>query len=147
MERLTSAEIAHLKEVFNLFDKNGDGFITSEELGTVMRSLGQNPTEVQLQNMISECDADKNNAIDFPEFLNLMTSKTNVTEKGLRDAFNMFDKDQDGFISAAELGQVMANLGQKLTDEDLNEMISQIDLDGDGKISYDEFVVKMMEGH
>ncbi|PKU71843.1 calmodulin-1-like [Dendrobium catenatum] len=147
MERLTSAEIAHLKEVFNLFDKNGDGFITSEELGTVMRSLGQNPTEVQLQNMISECDADKNNAIDFPEFLNLMTSKTNVTEKGLRDAFNMFDKDQDGFISAAELGQVMANLGQKLTDEELNEMISQIDLDGDGQISYDEFVVKMMEGH
>ncbi|PKU85196.1 65-kDa microtubule-associated protein 6 [Dendrobium catenatum] len=98
------------------------GFITSEKLGTIMRSLGQDPTEVQLQNLISEFDDDKNNAIDFPEFLNLMTSKTN-------------------------LGQVMANLGQKLTDEDLNEMISQIDLDGDGQVIFDEFVVKMMEGH
>ncbi|PKU71850.1 calmodulin-like [Dendrobium catenatum] len=146
MERLTSAEIAHLKEVFNLFDKNGDGFITSEELGTVMRSLGQNPTELQLKNTISEFDADKNNAIDFPEFLNLMTSKTKETEKELREAFNIFDKDQDGFISAAELRQVMANLGQKLSDEELNEMISQIDMDGDGQISYDEFVKRMMEG-
>ncbi|KAH0451847.1 hypothetical protein IEQ34_019146 [Dendrobium chrysotoxum] len=143
MERLTSAEIAHLKEVFNVFDKNGDGLITSEELGTVFRSLGQNPTEVQLQNMISEFDADKNGAIDFPEFFNLMTSKTKATEKELREAFKIFDKDEDGFISAAELRQVMTNLGQKLTDEELNEMIRESDMDGDGRISYDEFVMMM----
>lgn len=51
------------------------GNITTKELGTVMRSLGQNPTEAELQEMINEVDADGNGTIDFPEFLNLMARK------------------------------------------------------------------------
>ncbi|KAK2980572.1 hypothetical protein RJ640_003501 [Escallonia rubra] len=74
-EHLTEEQIAEFKEAFNLFDKDGDGSITTKELGTVMRSLGQNPTEVELQDMINEVDADQNGTIDFPEFLNLMSRK------------------------------------------------------------------------
>jgi calmodulin len=54
------------------------GTITTKELGTVMRSLGQNPTEAELQDMINEVDADGNGTIDFPEFLNLMQRKMQV---------------------------------------------------------------------
>ena len=50
--------ISEFKEAFSLFDKDGDGTITTKELGTVMRSLGQNPTEAELQDMINEVDAD-----------------------------------------------------------------------------------------
>ena len=50
--------ISEFKEAFSLFDKNGDGFISSKELGIVMRSLGQNPTEAELQDMINEVDYD-----------------------------------------------------------------------------------------
>lgn len=50
--------VAEFKEAFSLFDKDGDGTITTKELGTVMRSLGQNPTEAELQDMINEVDAD-----------------------------------------------------------------------------------------
>ena len=114
------------------FDKDGDGTITTKELGTVMRSLGQNPTEAELQDMINEVDADGNGTIDFPEFLNLMARKMQDTdsEEELKEAFKVFDKDGNGFISAAELRHVMTNLGEKLTDEEVDEMIREADVDG-----------------
>merc|ERR1712196_251896 len=127
-------------EAFSLFDKDGDGTITTKELGTVMRSLGQNPTEAELTDMINEVDADGNGTIDFPEFCTLMARKMQSTdsEEELIEAFKVFDKDGNGTISRAELGQVMANLGEKLTDEEIDEMIREADLDGDGGINYQE---------
>ena len=56
----------------------------------------------------------------------------------------MFDKDGNGFISAAELRHVMTNLGEKLTDEEVDEMIREADIDGDGQINYEEFAKMMM---
>ncbi|GAA5903998.1 hypothetical protein JCM8208_001756 [Rhodotorula glutinis] len=134
------------KEAFSLFDKDGDGTITTRELGTVMRSLGQNPTEAELQDMINEVDADGNGTIDFPEFLTMMARKMKDTdsEEEVREAFKVFDKDGNGFISAAELRHVMTNLGEKLSDTEVEEMIREADTDGDGQINYDEFVRMMM---
>ncbi|CAE6014735.1 unnamed protein product [Arabidopsis arenosa] len=145
-DQLTDDQISEFKEAFSLFDKDGDGCITTKELGTVMRSLGQNPTEAELQDMINEVDADGNGTIDFPEFLNLMARKMKDTdsEEELKEAFRVFDKDQNGFISAAELRHVMTNLGEKLTDEEVDEMIKEADVDGDGQINYEEFVKVMM---
>jgi len=139
-------QIAEFKEAFSLFDKDGDGTITTKELGTVMRSLGQNPTEAELQDMINEVDADGNGTIDFPEFLTLMARKMKDTdsEEEILEAFKVFDKDGNGFISAAELRHVMTNLGEKLTDEEVDEMIREADIDGDGQINYEEFVKMMM---
>ncbi|DBA75242.1 TPA: hypothetical protein ACH3X1_010533 [Trebouxia sp. C0004] len=144
--QLTDEQVAEFKEAFALFDKDGDGTITTKELGTVMRSLGQNPTEAELQDMINEVDADGNGTIDFPEFLNLMARKMkdSDSEEELREAFKVFDKDGNGFISAAELRHVMTNLGEKLTDEEVDEMIREADVDGDGQVNYEEFVKMMM---
>merc|ERR1712199_97200 len=111
---------------FALFDKDSDGSITTSELGTVMRSLGQNPTEAELEDMINEVDVDGNGTIDFPE------------------AFRVFDKDSNGYISAEELRHVMTNLGEKLTEDEVDEMIREADIDGDGQVNYEEFVKMMM---
>ncbi|MBA0835446.1 hypothetical protein Goarm_007726, partial [Gossypium armourianum] len=122
------------------------GCITTKDLGTVVRSLGQNPTEAELQGMINEVDADQNGTIDFPEFLNLIARKMKDTdsEEELKEAFKVFDKDQNGFISAAELRHVMTNLGEILTDEEVDEMIHEADTDGDGQVNYEEFVRMMV---
>ncbi|WOL07979.1 calmodulin-like protein 11 [Canna indica] len=146
MDLLTEEQITEFQEAFCLFDKDGDGCITLEELGTVIKSLGQNPSEEELHEMISEVDSDGNGTIEFGEFLNLMARKvkeTNVEEE-LKEAFKVFDKDQNGFISASELRNVMINLGEKLTDEEVDQMIREADLDGDGQVNYEEFVRMMM---
>ncbi|TKW17341.1 hypothetical protein SEVIR_5G359900v4 [Setaria viridis] len=145
-DQLSDDQIAEFKEAFSLFDKDGDGCITTKELGAVMRSLGQNPTEAELQDMITEVDSDGNGTVDFPEFLGLMARKMrdSDSEEELREAFRVFDKDQNGFISAAELRHVMANLGERLADAEVDEMVREADVDGDGSINYDEFVKVMM---
>jgi len=85
-----------------------------------MRSQGHNPTEAELRDMINEVDVDGNGTIDFPEFLTMMV-------------------DGNGFISPAELRHVMTDLGQEPTDTEVDEMIREADVDGDGQISYEEF--------
>lgn len=133
------------KEAFSLFDKDGDGTITTKELGTVMRSLGQNPTEAELQDMINEVDADGNGTIDFPEFLTMMARKMKDTDskEEIREAFRVFDKDGNSYINAAKLRHVMTNLGEKLADEEVDEMIREANIDGDGQVNYEEFVQMM----
>lgn len=145
-QRWTSLQVSlwigAAKQLVNL---DGDGTITTKELGTVMRSLGQNPTEAELQDMINEVDADGNGTIDFPEFLTMMARKMRDTdsEEEIREAFKVFDRDNNGYISAAELKHVMTNLGERLSQDEVDEMIREADVDGDGQINYEG----MYEGH
>lgn len=93
---------------------DGDGTITTTELGTVMRSLGQNPTDAELHEMVNEVDSDGNGTIDFPEFISMMSKRVHDmdSEDEIKQAFKVFDKDGSGSISAVELKQVMAGLGK-----------------------------------
>ncbi|XP_027692216.1 calmodulin-alpha-like [Vombatus ursinus] len=117
--QLTEEQIAEFKEAFSLFDKDGDRTITTKELWTVMQSLGQNPTEAELQDMINQVDVDGKGTIGFPEFLTTTARKMKDTdsEEQIREAFVVFDKDVKGYVSASELRHMMTNLGEKLTDE------------------------------
>eukprot|EP00179_Madagascaria_erythrocladioides_P003260 CAMPEP_0198310662 /NCGR_PEP_ID=MMETSP1450-20131203/2658_1 /TAXON_ID=753684 ORGANISM="Madagascaria erythrocladiodes, Strain CCMP3234" /NCGR_SAMPLE_ID=MMETSP1450 /ASSEMBLY_ACC=CAM_ASM_001115 /LENGTH=150 /DNA_ID=CAMNT_0044013505 /DNA_START=104 /DNA_END=556 /DNA_ORIENTATION=+ len=139
---LTEDTIKEFREAFALFDKNKDGSISAQELGVVMRSMGQSPTDAELQQMIAEVDADGNGTIDFAEFVTLMARKMKNSDKDaeIREAFNVFDKNGDGKISADELRQIMAKLGENLSDEEVNQMIREADTNNDGVIDYEEFV-------
>ncbi|XP_071160670.1 calmodulin-like isoform X1 [Mytilus edulis] len=140
--------VSDFKEVFELFDKDGDGTITIKELDTVMRSLGQNPTENEVKEMVQKVDTDGNGTIEFPEFLQMATDMMKSVDLAdeVRDAFRLFDKNGDGYVTASELKTILSNNGEKISDEELDAMVKDADVDGDGKINYQEFV-SMLEGN
>ena len=141
-ERLSNEQIEELKEAFIVHDKDGDGAINSKELGSVLRTLGQNPTEPELEDMLHIADLDGNGTLDFAEFLLMMERKINEIdhEAEIKSAFKVYDRDGNGFISADELKYMMTQLGEPLTDEEVDELIRVADVDNDGQINYEEFV-------
>jgi len=141
-EKLTPEQLAEFKEAFSVFDKDGDGTISEKELGTVMRALGLNPTEEELTQMVREVDIDGNGEVDFDEFCEMMVKRMEDTDgdEEILEAFQVIDRDGDGFITESDLRDLLANLGEKVTDEEVLDMIKEVDMDGDGKISFPEFV-------
>ena len=116
------------------------------ELKQVMLQLGQNPAEEDLIEMMRLVDVNGDNEIDFDEFLVMMTMRSGErdTEAELREAFKLFDLDGSGTISREELSTLMKNLGQALTDEEIDAMIDEVDENLDGEISFEEFQALMV---
>ncbi|CAG2065091.1 unnamed protein product [Timema podura] len=110
--------IRQFREAFRLFDKDGDGSITQEELGRVMRSLGQFARGEELQQMVLEVDVDGK----YTRYVLLFHRHV--------EAFRLFDKDGDGSITQEELGRVMRSLGQFARGEELQQMVLEVDVDG-----------------
>ena len=144
VEGLSEERIEEFKEAFYLFDRTGGGNIEPYDLGKVMRSLGYNPTETELIDMIKKIGVESGQ-IDFKQFLSLMAPKVHQddTAKNIIETFKMIDSTGNGLISKQELKQVMGYLGENLTDEEISEMMAEADLDGDGMVNCEEFV-KMM---
>ena len=138
-EMTTSEElITQYKKAFSVYEKEDEGTISKKDLGIVMRSLGQNPTEAELQDMINEVDADRKGTIEFHEFLSMMERKKDYieSEDEVLAAFRVFDGDGTGFVSADELREVLTSLGEKLTEEEVEELFSEGEIDANGFINY-----------
>lgn len=134
-----------LREAFALFDKDGDGCITSAELLTVMKSLGQATTDRETKEMIQRVDKDGNGLIDFEEFLGMMETRAarHSKETEIRALFTAFDKDNNGFIDKLELKETMKQVGMDLTDKDVETMMKVAGVAIQDRIFYEDFV-KMM---
>ncbi len=137
-QAMTEEEVQKLWEAFKVFDSDGSSTISAEELGQVMRSMGQSPSETELRDMIKEVDVDFSGSIDFEEFKALMVARSGDRKSRLKLAFSVFDEDSSGKITTDELNRVMSQFG--LTEKELEEMIQEVDRDGDGSIDFDEFV-------
>lgn len=137
-----------LEQVFKKFDANGDGRICADELGSIMRSLGHEATAEELRTMIAEVDSDGDGFIDLEEFIELNTKGIDHDEvlENLKHAFEVFDIDKNGMISAEELQNVLKSLGEECTFDDCRKMISGVDSDGKGSINFEEFKVMMIRG-
>lgn len=133
-----------VEKVFNKFDANGDHKISPAELGAVLNGLGSAASEDEVARMMSEMDTDGDGFVDLNEFKSFQHRGDN-DEKELEAAFDLYDKDKNGMISAAELQSVLGSLGEKCSVDDCRRMISTFDEDADGFINFSEFK-KMMTG-
>lgn len=138
-----------LKRVFQMFDRNGDGRITKKELNDSLENLGIFIPDKELTQMIERIDVNGDGCVDIDEFGELYQSIMDERdeEEDMREAFNVFDQNGDGFITVEELRTVLASLGikQGRTVEDCKKMIMKVDVDGDGMVDYKEFK-QMMKG-
>lgn len=142
----TPEQIAEYREAFNIFDRDGDGHIDKKELATVLRSLGHNPSSVEIDEIMKEVDTSNNGTIEFEEFIDVLDKQIHQgdIEDEILDAFRAFDKDQDGKIAGTELAHILKNIGEPLSQEEVDEMIAQADLHKDGIIDYVEYVHLML---
>lgn len=139
-----SLDLHHeLEEAFMRFDANHDGKISAMELGSVLRSLGDNPSEEELLLMVKEVDRDGDGFIDLQEFILLNAAASATGREDLHAAFLVFDADADGKISAEELYHVLSRLGESCTMEECGRMIKGVDTDGDGFVDFQEFCTMM----
>jgi calmodulin len=140
---LTQEQIKMYKEAFNVFDKNGTGTISTKELGVIMRTLKQNPTEEELAELIAEVDQDGNGEIDFNEFLLMMAKRTkdsDMLDKAL-EAFRVFDRQNKGFLSVNELRNILQNVGEKLSPAEVEELLADIEeVNGGNELDYKSFL-------
>ena len=130
------------RQAFDLFDTDGSEKIDAKELKVAMRALGFEPRKEEIKKLIADIDRDGSGQIDFAEFLDMMQSK--MSERDGREevikAFRLFDDDETGKISLKNLRRVAKEIGEVMTEEELQEMIEEADLDGDGEIDQEEFL-------
>ncbi|KAM8929112.1 calcium-binding protein 4-like [Lycaon pictus] len=144
-------ELDELQAAFEEFDTDRDGYIGYRDLGDCMRTLGYMPTEMELIEVSQHVKMRMGGRVDFEEFVELMSPKLREETahmlgiRELRIAFREFDRDKDGRITVAELRQAApALLGEPLVGSELDEMLREVDLNGDGTVDFDEFVMMLL---
>jgi len=147
---LANDEIKCLKVCFDLFDTKKQDYLSADDLGEIMRAMGFRPTEEELVDLVNEIDEDGSGQIEFPEFCQLCATflvedpDIETMKKELKDAFRIYDKEGQGFITTETLRGLIGELLAPLTDEELEGIIEELDEDGSGSMDFDEFCEMMM---
>ena len=143
---LSAQQISELKEAFQLFDRDGDGTISTDELGIVLRSIGQNQSDAAIKEMIEEVDDDNNGYCEYDEFLLLMSKKINEgqMDEEMMEAFKTFDEAGKGYINLNDLKRVLKQYNENLSDEEVTILFHETDADKDNKINFKDFILMMM---
>ncbi|CAO1420024.1 unnamed protein product [Diamesa hyperborea] len=151
---ISKSKMKEYRDAFSLFDKDDNGYLTKEELGSVMHQLGQFARVEELQEMLAEVDVDGDGNVSFEEFVDILSNiqdndqqetSADQEERELRDAFRVFDKHNRGYITASDLRAVLQCLGEDLDEDEIEDMIKEVDVDGDGRIDFLEFVYALGE--
>eukprot|EP01080_Neovahlkampfia_damariscottae_P000227 gene227-4473_t len=136
-----------MNEAFSLFDKDGDGTISSNEIGIVMKALGENPTDDQIANCLSEMETTEDGSLAYEEYERIMTTKKigdEAYENNVLEAFKFFDKEGTGTVKVDVMKELLTSMCEKLTQTELDEFLKQADPESEGVIHYEPYVKKLM---
>merc|ERR1711924_354586 len=144
---LSAEQKAEVKEAFDLFDTDGSGAIDAKELKVAMQALGFEPTAAEVAKMVQDIDVDGNATIEFEEFVEMMEGKMSDKDQieEMRKAFKLYDADGCGKIRFKDLKRVAGELGEAMSDAEIQEIIDEADRDGDGALNEDEFMRVMQK--
>ena len=133
-------------DAFNLFDTNHDGTINIQKIREIMQKLGKNPTDQQLFQIIENVAKPGSKKIGFDDFVELMelNNKEEDPEIEIINTFQIFADENNGLIPIQDLFHIIRTFGETLTDKEIEEIINEADVDGDGYINYEEFVRMMI---
>lgn len=145
-DHLTSEQIAEIKESFSLFDKGGNGTISLEEMGIIVRSLGQTPTQSELEAMKNEADPDETGRVDYPDFLSLFAKyqKEPISEQEILNTFEELDDQNKGIVTMKRLKHLLSTFGEVLTEEELQKLVYYANPDHEDNVNYRDLVKLMM---
>lgn len=138
---LTEQQKMEIKEAFELFDGDSIGYIDIKEVKVAMRALGFDPKKEELRKILSNAEMN-NGMVSYSEFYDLVETKIlqRDPKEEIIKAFKLFDDDGTGKITFKNLKRVAKELGENITDEEIQEMIEEADRDGDGEINQEEFI-------
>jgi myosin regulatory light chain 12 len=137
------AQIQEFKEAFNMIDQNRDGFIDKEDLHDMLASLGKNPTDAYLEEMMNEAPG----PINFTMFLTMFGEKLNGTdpEDVIKNAFACFDEENTGYINEERLRELLTTMGDRFHDDEVDEMYREAPIRS-GEFDYVEFTRILKHG-
>lgn len=137
---MSKQEKEQIDKVFRAMDLNGDGKLQKDEIQKgYAEFFGRHLTDDEVNEMFAKVDTDGSGEIEYSEFVVATLNEKNLLSNNkLQTAFKMFDKDGGGTISIEEIRQVLS-FGQNLDEAVIQEIIKQVDANGDGEISYEEF--------
>lgn len=137
-----------------MFDKQGNGTIPNEKVGDLLRSLGHNPTEAQVEQLVQSFPTSKS-TVTFDQLLAAIQAalasnpnkfQPQTTAEEFIQGFQVFDKDNNGLISIGELRYVLTSLGEKMTDAEVDELVKYIEVNKNGYVNYEQLVNLIMSG-
>merc|ERR1712027_197416 len=144
-------EIKCLKNCFDLFDSKKQEFLSADDLDEIPRAMGFRPSKEELMDILAEIDEDGSGEIEFGEFCQLCAKflvedpDIETMKRELKDAFRIYDKNGEGFITMDTLRGLISELLAPLTDEELDGIIEELDEDGSGTMDFDEFCEMMSQ--
>nr|XP_004226613.1 putative calmodulin-like protein 6 [Ciona intestinalis] len=128
------------KAMFKLFDKNDNGFLTAEDIMRVMHSLGQHITKIEVFDILNLLGVNEPVSLqDFDRIISHELSPSQVFNNEAKTAFQLFSSNGD-IITKSDLARLLIKLGKVPTNDDLIDMMHEGDVDGDGQISYNDFL-------